>query len=249
MVVIMGLTVHGKAEITFSMIATHISLSLSVTYPALLLWKIFNNTATDTFPPFSYLVHMVHIIFIWVLYIVELDPQETAVPFHIICLLLSSYIGLIFNCIYFFLVTLLCGEKKLKEQICGGSLFLLAFIFLPMYVQSHATTMRPVLGPLVVVSGIIMYASPLTMIMKSRKENSVEELTVWLCTGFFLNGLAWFIVAFVVQKIDVYLAVTNGIGMLLGILQLRVVCQLRRQYCSRYFKFHDVADYMDPLLC
>ncbi|CAI9758607.1 unnamed protein product [Fraxinus pennsylvanica] len=71
------------------------------------------------------------------------------------------------------------------------------------------------------IFGIIMYGSPLSIVRKVFKTKSVEFLPFWLCFAGFMNGLFWFTYAFL-KTIDPYLAVGNGIGALLGLIQLCV---------------------------
>ncbi|KAL0548402.1 hypothetical protein IC582_012851 [Cucumis melo] len=65
---------------------------------------------------------------------------------------------------------------------------------------------------------IMMYASPLSIMKTVIKSKSVEYMPFMLSLFFFFNGGIWTFYAFLVH--DWFLAVPNGMGLLLGLTQL-----------------------------
>ncbi|KAJ7955126.1 Bidirectional sugar transporter SWEET [Quillaja saponaria] len=65
---------------------------------------------------------------------------------------------------------------------------------------------------------IVMYGSPLAAMKTVVMTKSVEYMPFFLSFFFFLNGGIWFFYALLVQ--DKFLAVPNGTGFLLGLVQL-----------------------------
>ncbi|XP_050373626.1 bidirectional sugar transporter SWEET17 [Argentina anserina] len=65
---------------------------------------------------------------------------------------------------------------------------------------------------------IIMYASPLSAMKTVVTTKSVEYMPFWLSFFFFLNGGVWLFYAWLQQ--DYFLGVPNGMGFLLGAVQL-----------------------------
>ncbi|XP_010524542.1 PREDICTED: bidirectional sugar transporter SWEET17 [Tarenaya hassleriana] len=65
---------------------------------------------------------------------------------------------------------------------------------------------------------IIMYASPLSAMKTVVKTKSVRYMPFWLSFFLFLNGAIWAIYASLLH--DVFLLVPNGVGFVLGTMQL-----------------------------
>ncbi|KAL3834392.1 hypothetical protein ACJIZ3_009128 [Penstemon smallii] len=85
-----------------------------------------------------------------------------------------------------------------------------------------------IFGPIAVVFGIIMYCSPLFVIRNVYKTKRVGCFSFLFCLASLLNGIVWFIYAFF-PTIDLYLAIANGIGILLGIVQLGLLYMFREK--------------------
>ncbi|XP_061992862.1 bidirectional sugar transporter SWEET17-like [Rosa rugosa] len=69
---------------------------------------------------------------------------------------------------------------------------------------------------------IIMYASPLAAMKTVVTTKSVEYMPFWLSFFFFLNGGVWLFYSWLEQ--DYFLGVPNGMGFLLGTVQLVLYC-------------------------
>ncbi|KAI3452414.1 hypothetical protein Pfo_009079 [Paulownia fortunei] len=133
-------------------------------------------------------------------------------------------VGLILELVY--LTIFFCYTTKKNRGIIV--LFLLAEAMLLAVVaaitllcfHTHATRSMFV-GIICVVFGIIMYGSPLSILRKVIKTESAEFLPFWLCLAGFSNGVVWFIYANL-KSFDPYIATGNGVGGLLGFVQLCV---------------------------
>ncbi|PNX92245.1 bidirectional sugar transporter sweet6b-like protein [Trifolium pratense] len=92
----------------------------------------------------------------------------------------------------------------------------------------HGTKKRSlIVGVLCDVFNVMMYAAPLTIMAKVIKTKSVKYMPFWLSLANFLNGLAWTTYA-LIHPFDIYVLVSNGIGVVSGIVQL----MLYACYCS-----------------
>ncbi|GKA17222.1 bidirectional sugar transporter SWEET4-like protein [Tanacetum coccineum] len=73
-------------------------------------------------------------------------------------------------------------------------------------------------GSIGLVSNILMYASPLSVMKLVITSKSVEFMRFLLSLFSFCNGLSWSLYAFF--PFDPFIAVPNGIGALLGLIQV-----------------------------
>ncbi|KAG7582214.1 SWEET sugar transporter [Arabidopsis suecica] len=72
---------------------------------------------------------------------------------------------------------------------------------------------------------IVMYGSPLSAIKTVVTTRSVQFMPFWLSFFLFLNGAIWGVYAFLLH--DVFLLVPNGMGFLLGTMQLLIYAYYR----------------------
>lgn len=93
-------------------------------------------------------------------------------------------------------------------------------------------------GFLSVVSLISMFASPLFIINLVIKTRSVEYMPFYLSLATFLMSLSFF--GYGMSKQDLFISVPNGIGALLGIIQLVLY------FC--YSRSSDEGGHRAPLL-
>ncbi|CAM8981265.1 unnamed protein product [Rhodiola kirilowii] len=73
-------------------------------------------------------------------------------------------------------------------------------------------------GAFCVAFGIVMYASPLTVMYKVWRDKSVEYMPFWLSFAGFANGLVW--IAYALIQFDLNIIIANGTGAILGAIQL-----------------------------
>ncbi|PKI55217.1 hypothetical protein CRG98_024508 [Punica granatum] len=75
-----------------------------------------------------------------------------------------------------------------------------------------------VLGVICDVFNIIMYGMPLSIMKKVVTTKSVEYMPFFLSLTGFLNGCIW--TSYALIKFDIYLLISNGLGAILGAVQL-----------------------------
>ncbi|KAJ1264323.1 hypothetical protein BS78_09G254900 [Paspalum vaginatum] len=73
-------------------------------------------------------------------------------------------------------------------------------------------------GSICVFFGTIMYASPLTVMRQVITTRSVQYMPFTLSFVSTLNGICW--TAYAIMRQDVFIAIPNGMGTLLGLAQL-----------------------------
>ncbi|KAL6551499.1 hypothetical protein OROGR_007653 [Orobanche gracilis] len=199
--------------------------------------RICKNKSTEEFHPYPYLATSMNCMF-WIFYGLPIvHPDSTLV-------VTINGAGLVLEIIYlsiFFYYTI-----KKNRVIILSMLFteiaLVAVIAAITLLCFHTHDVRSMfVGIICVVFGIIMYASPLSIVLKVYKTKSVEFLPFWLCLAGFLNGVCWFIYAFL-KKIDPYLATANGTGAFLGFIQLAVYTY----YTHRAKQSNTVKDDVKP---
>uniref|UniRef100_A0A7N0U2P1 Bidirectional sugar transporter SWEET n=1 Tax=Kalanchoe fedtschenkoi TaxID=63787 RepID=A0A7N0U2P1_KALFE len=82
-------------------------------------------------------------------------------------------------------------------------------------------------GAFCVAFGILMYASPLTVMYKVCRDKSVEYMPFWLSFTGFANGIVW--VAYALLQFDLNI-LSNGTGAVLGAIQLLLWTYYRAMY-------------------
>ncbi|KAL8471393.1 hypothetical protein ACS0TY_028251 [Phlomoides rotata] len=185
--------------------------------PVTTFWRIIKNKSTEEFHPYPYIMTVMNCL-CWIFYGLPIvHPDSTLV------VTINSF-GLFMEIVYltiFFVYT----KNKYRMSIV---LFLLAEAALIGIIATitilcfHNTDTRSMfVGIICDIFGIIMYASPLTVMYRIWKTKSVEYLPFWLCLAGFCNGICWFTYGFL-KKFDPYIVTGNGIGGLFGFIQLSV---------------------------
>ncbi|KAG8384814.1 hypothetical protein BUALT_Bualt04G0157500 [Buddleja alternifolia] len=179
--------------------------------------RIFKNKSTEEFHPYPYLACVMNCLF-WIFYgLPAVHPDSTLV-------ITINAAGLVLELIYltiFFKHTTKKNRLIILSVLAGECLLLAGVAALTLHCFHTHEKRSMVVGIICCVFGIIMYASPLSILWKVIKTKSAEFLPVWLCLAGFLNGVTWF--AYANLKIfDLYIAIGNGVGGLLGLIQLIV---------------------------
>ncbi|CAI0452049.1 unnamed protein product [Linum tenue] len=149
---------------------------------------------------------------------------------NIILVATVNSIGAVFQFIYIAIFIAYADKsKKLKMSVLLVLVFALfagiAFVSL-RFLDSH--TRQLFIGYLSVFSLISMFASPLFIINLVVKTRSVEYMPFFLSLATFLMSLSFF--AYGMLKGDGFISVPNGIGTILGVVQLA----LYYHYSSKY---------------
>ncbi|XP_047942915.1 bidirectional sugar transporter SWEET5-like [Salvia hispanica] len=87
-------------------------------------------------------------------------------------------------------------------------------------IPSHATRTM-VMGIMNTVSTVIMYASPMSILKRVVVFKDAKIMPIWTCLAGLCNSIIWFIYA-LLQPLDLYIAIPNGLGVAFGIVQLGV---------------------------
>ncbi|KAL3834394.1 hypothetical protein ACJIZ3_009130 [Penstemon smallii] len=198
---------HYTAALVVGIIASATSLGLIIS----------RVLAIEELHPYLYLTCLSGHIF-WLTYgEVLLSNKVTPPPLlRVQFLFYVNQIGMLFEFYYI----------KIIMDIFGGFNCVLCIVI--YFKLDDIAGKSDIFGPIAVVFGIIMYCSPLFVIRNVYKTKRVGYLSFLFCLASFLNGIAWFIYAFL-PTIDLYLAIANGIGILLGIVQLGLLCMFREK--------------------
>lgn len=129
-------------------------------------------------------------------------------------------IGVVFQAVYI-TVFIVYASKAKKLKMLGLSisvivLFLVVVIISLQFFDSHSRQIF--VGYLSVASLISMFASPLFIIKLVIKTRSVEYMPFYLSFSTFLTSLSF--LAYGLFKADPFIYFPNGIGTILGIIQL-----------------------------
>ncbi|KAM7509118.1 hypothetical protein LguiA_019571 [Lonicera macranthoides] len=178
------------------------------------IWRIVKNRSVEEFKPDPYIAAVMNCI-MWVFYAL---PFVT--PNSILVVTINS-IGLALELTYL-IVFLVFGDNKKKKKIVFMVLLeLVVFVAIAcatliLFHGHHRRSMF--VGIFCVVFGIILYGSPLTIMRKVIKTKSVEYMPLWISLSAFANGVIWS--AFALIRFDLFILIGNGVGGLLGLVQL-----------------------------
>ncbi|EOY02360.1 Sugar transporter SWEET repeat - like 9 [Theobroma cacao] len=191
--------------------------------------NIYKRKAVEEFKPDPYIATAMNCM-LWILYGLPLvHPDSTLV-------VTINSIGLAMELIYltiFFIYAQKKGRLKVIGWLCVEIAFLGVVASCTLLLRkTHAQRSAPV-GILCVIFGVLMYASPLTIMRKVIKTKSVEYMPFYLSLTNFLNGVIWLTYALI--RFDLYILIGNGLGTLSGAIQLI----LYACYCSSTPKYED----------
>ncbi|XP_074317605.1 bidirectional sugar transporter SWEET4-like [Silene latifolia] len=131
-------------------------------------------------------------------------------------------IGLVIELVYLTLFVIYSDGKKKKLTVTFITLaeILAVGIALAMVLFFAKTSKRRalVIGLLGDVSGVVMYAAPLSVMRQVIRTKSVEFMPLAISVTSFANALVWTLYA--IHPLDPYVAIPNGTGCILGLAQL-----------------------------
>ncbi|KAL2500039.1 Bidirectional sugar transporter SWEET7 [Abeliophyllum distichum] len=194
---------HGAealARTIIGIIGNIISFSLFIS-PAPTFWRIIKKKSTEEFHPYPYLASVMNCVF-WIFYGIPVVHPDSVLVVTINSVGLA--LELIYLCIFFIFT-----NKKIRITILlflVSEIVFLAVIAVITLLCFHTHETRSMfVGIICDIFGIIMYASPLSIVRKVFKTKSVEFLPFWLCLAGFVNGVVWFTYAFL-KTFDPYIA-------------------------------------------
>ncbi|PKU81014.1 Bidirectional sugar transporter SWEET6b [Dendrobium catenatum] len=104
-------------------------------------------------------------------------------------------------------------------SILAGELVFMTMVITLVLLTLHTHDLRSlIVGIIAIIFCIWMYASPLSIMKLVIKTKSVKYMPFWLSFTGFLNGVCW--TSYALIKIDIFLLIPNGLGAILGLLQL-----------------------------
>ncbi|KAI5405759.1 bidirectional sugar transporter SWEET1 [Lathyrus oleraceus] len=123
--------------------------------------------------------------------------------------------------IIYVLIFITFAPKKEKIKIFGLFTAVLSVFSVVVFVSLfalHGTPRKNFCGFAATIFSVIMYGSPLSIMRLVIKSKSVEFMPFFLSLFVFLCGTSWFI--FGLLGHDLFIAVPNGLGSVLGTIQL-----------------------------
>ncbi|GJY50508.1 bidirectional sugar transporter SWEET4-like protein [Tanacetum coccineum] len=190
---------------------TSVTLFLSTVPTFYTIWK---KGSVEQYSPVPYLASFFN-CGLWVLY---------GMPFvhpNSLLVITTNGSGVVIEAVYLVIFLLYCDPRKRIKVALAVLVEVIAFGGLVLFVLTlvHTTQKRSaIVGSISVAANILMYASPLSIMKLVITTKSVEYMPFLLSLFCFSNGLSWFLYA--LFPFDPFIGVPNGIGALLGVLQL-----------------------------
>ncbi|KAH9319843.1 hypothetical protein KI387_021612, partial [Taxus chinensis] len=192
---------------------TSLALFLS---PMPTFWGIYKLKSTQDYSGLPY-VCTLFTCALWLLY------GSPFVKPHSTLLLTINGAGFFFEILYVLSFLIFATKKKKMKTLRLTLAVMMAFltvVLVTLFVLHTHSSRQVVTGILCVILSIFMYASPLAVVGLVIKTKSVEYMPFLTSLFNTLNALVWS--GYSVITRDIFLAVPNGIGFLLGIFQLTI---------------------------
>ncbi|XP_047955071.1 bidirectional sugar transporter SWEET5-like [Salvia hispanica] len=177
--------------------------------------KIYQEKSVSHFKPHPYLVTALNCA-MWCLY-----GMPAVHPDSLLVITING-IGLVIESFYvgvFFMYSNTWAKRRAMLLVLAGEAVLFFFVVFITFFCLHGTTNRSMLvGLICIVMNIGMYASPLTVMKRVIKTQSVKYLPFYLSLANLCNGMVWSTYALV--KFDAYILIPNGLGVMSGMVQL-----------------------------
>lgn len=207
------MTGADTARTVIGVVGNVISFALFAS-PSPTFWRIWKKRSVEEFSPDPYLATVMNCMF-WIFYgLPVVHPNSTLV-------VTINSIGLAVELIYltiYFVFAPNKGRLKVIGVLCLELAFMAAVVVVTLTkLHTHASRSNLV-GIFCVVFGVLMYASPLTIMKKVITTKSVEYMPFYLSLTNFLNGLIWLTYALI--QFDLYITIGNGLGAVSGAIQL-----------------------------
>ncbi|XWS32779.1 hypothetical protein CRYUN_Cryun22dG0018800 [Craigia yunnanensis] len=176
--------------------------------------NIYKKKAVEEFKPDPYIATVMNCM-LWIFYGLPIvHPDSTLV-------VTINGVGLAMELIYltiFFIYAPKKGRLKVIGWLCIEILFLCVVALCTLLLRKTHDQRSVIVGILCVIFGVLMYASPLTIMRKVINTKSVKYMPFYLSLANFLNGLVW--VTYALIRFDLYILIGNGLGALSGAIQL-----------------------------
>lgn len=149
------------------------------------------------------------------------------IPNRLQCLVNNAYgvvmfVGYLYCCIWFHTPT---KRRRLVFRILCAAAVITAVAAVATQAQSEDFR-EQFLGISCIIMNIFLYSSPLAAVSEVLRTKSVEFMPLGLSLATFLTSICWAVYA--LQVGDLYVALPNNAGVLLGIIQLAIYGMYRR---------------------
>lgn len=194
-----------------NVISLGLFLSPFPTFVKIVKWK-----STENFSGVPYVVTLLNCL-LWIFYGIPVVH-----PNSLLVVTINSagcFLEMIYICIFFAYT-----NKKERVKVCRMLTVVVAvFVAIAVFTLTLAHTHEKrtlIVGSVCVIIGICMYAAPLTILKLVIETKSVKYMPFYLSLAAFLNGVVWTTYAGI--HFDIFVTIPNGLGALLGLIQLVV---------------------------
>ncbi|KAL1823665.1 hypothetical protein DCAR_0311659 [Daucus carota subsp. sativus] len=181
--------------------------------PMITFKRIIQNKGTEQFSGIPYVMTLLNCLLSAWYGLPFVSPNNILVT-------VVNGVGTVIESIYV-ITFLIFSSKKEKIKILGLIAAMLAIfgsVALVSVLALHHQKRKVFCGFAAAIFSVIMYASPLSVIRLVMKTRSVEYMPFFLSLCSFLCGTSWFVYGLLGK--DPFVAVPNGFGCALGIVQL-----------------------------
>ncbi|XP_031281688.1 bidirectional sugar transporter SWEET17-like [Pistacia vera] len=193
--------------------------------PVKTFWRILQNRSTEEFESLPYVCALLNSM-LWTYYGLTKSGEILVVTINVFIVIVETVYLIIF-------LVYASPRMKAKTALLVGLLdvgFPAAAILI-IELLLHGEMKIDVLGFICAVLSIIMFGSPLVAMRTVVMSKSVEYMPFLLSLFVALTGGIWTLYAVLVK--DLFLAVPNGVGFLLGVAQLVVYAIFRKPNSSK----------------
>ncbi|XP_039119317.1 LOW QUALITY PROTEIN: bidirectional sugar transporter SWEET16-like [Dioscorea cayenensis subsp. rotundata] len=180
--------------------------------PIKTFWRIVKNKSTEDFEPTPYVVTLLGSC-LWVYYgLTKPDGLLVATV---------NAVGIFLEAIYVLLFLFFSSSPSIRMKTIFLVIILDIFfglVFFTTQFLMDGSLRLTIVGIICTCLNILMYGSPLMIMKTVINTKSVEYMPFFLSFFLFLNGGVWALYA--ILDHDVYLTIPNGMGFILGTLQL-----------------------------
>ncbi|XP_057871298.2 bidirectional sugar transporter SWEET1 [Cryptomeria japonica] len=184
--------------------------------PVITFRKILREHSTDQFSGIPYVSTLLNCLLSAWYGLPFVSPNNTLLS-------IINRIGSVIELCYVVVFLFNIRDNKYRA-IIFGLLVIVLMIFVIIAVVSlsalHGNGRKKLCGFAAAIFSICMYASPLSIMRKVMETKSVESMPFFQSLFLFLCGTSWFV--FGLAGKDLLVAVPNGIGCVLGAIQLTV---------------------------
>ncbi|PIA65578.1 hypothetical protein AQUCO_00100818v1 [Aquilegia coerulea] len=185
--------------------------------PIATLVKIWKRKDVEEFSPNPYLAGVMNCL-MWIYYGLPFVTGKNTLVITI------NSVGLVLEFIYIGIFLWYCKTKKQRVNVLWKLGAIVGIFVLAAGLElglTHKGFVRlTIAGVQSTVFSICLYAMPLDVMRMVIKTKSVEYLPLPLCIAGLLNGIDWSAYALFSKKIDPYILTANGLGAILGIVQV-----------------------------